>query len=235
MKIYAKQVAPEYQESPLLLSDEFPDNIAVFGNCGFNEHKPEYFQRVYEALENGELAEALEDIETEGYYSTWYESPEQAIKELLPAKNKEYSTEDIRSLEKLIPEYLNASRQNSILCKVLFIVTGKEWDYRQINGYCQSDWNYFFYTIDEWDKEAISAFEVEYFNTGTEWIIDDGEFDPENDSPEDISGFSMYCTSWNDEGIKQEIAEASGGKIEDIILYAFDGYTQTAKYKEVAQ
>lgn len=82
-------------------------------------------------------------------------------------------------------------------------------------------------------KKALTMFEIEYFNTGTEWIVHDEEIEPE--SPEDISGFSMYCTSWNDEGIKQEIAEASGGKIEDIILYAFDGYTQTAKYKEVAQ
>ena len=31
MKIYAKQVSPEYQESPLFLGDEFfPDNIAVY-------------------------------------------------------------------------------------------------------------------------------------------------------------------------------------------------------------
>lgn len=48
MKIYAKQVAPEYQESPLFLDDFFPDDIAVCGNRDFKERCPEVFQRVRE-------------------------------------------------------------------------------------------------------------------------------------------------------------------------------------------
>ena len=236
MKIYAKQVPPKYQESPLFYNNVFPDNIAVCGNKDYKEHLPDTFERVREALENGELAEALEDIGTEGYYSEWYESPEQAIKELLPAENREYSTEDILSLEKLVPEYSNASRRNdeySILCKVLSIVTGKEWEYQQINGYCQSDWNYIFYPVEQWDKESLAAFESEYFNTGTEWIVNDGNFDPENDSPENINGCSVYCTTWSEDGIKEEIADGEGVDPADIVLYAFEGYTKTPLYKEV--
>ena len=42
MKMYARQVNPEYQESPLFLGEEFfPENIAVFGNRDFAEHMPD--------------------------------------------------------------------------------------------------------------------------------------------------------------------------------------------------
>lgn len=45
MKIYARQINPEYQESPLFMGDEFfPDNIAVCGNCDYRSHKPEQIE-----------------------------------------------------------------------------------------------------------------------------------------------------------------------------------------------
>lgn len=127
MKVYAKQVSPEYQESPLFLGDDFfPDDIAVCGNRDYTEHCPEVFERVYTIL---------------------------------------------------------------------------------------------------------SAFEVEYFNTGTEWIVHDVDSFPE--SPEDINGYSIYCHSWNKDGIAKEIADSAGGRPEDVKLWAFDGYRQSPKYKEV--
>ena len=43
MKIYARQVAPEYQESPLFLNEFFPDNIILDGNRNYCSHTtPEY-------------------------------------------------------------------------------------------------------------------------------------------------------------------------------------------------
>ena len=113
MKIYAKQVPPEYQESPLFLGDEFfPDDIAVCGNRDYMEHCPEVFERVYTVL---------------------------------------------------------------------------------------------------------SA----------------GEFDPENDSPLNINGCSVYCTSGSEEGIRKEIADAEGFDPADVVLYAFEGWSRTAQYEEV--
>lgn len=235
MKIYAKQVAPEYQESPLFLDDFFPDDIAVCGNRDFKERCPEVFQRVREVLENGELAEALEDVKTGGYYSEWYKNATQAINDLLPADKAKYSTKDIHELKRLVTEYAECSRsdEDSILCAVLSIVTGETWDYKQICGCCQGDWNNIFYPVDKWSVEALNAFEVEYFNTGTEWIVDDGEFDPENDSPLNINGCSTYCTEWNEDGIKREIADAFGGSPEDVVLYAFEGWSKIPNYREV--
>ena len=67
MKVYARQISPEYQESPLFIGDEFfPDNIAVFGNRDYVEHFPEIVQRVREILNNGELADILENVKAWG-------------------------------------------------------------------------------------------------------------------------------------------------------------------------
>lgn len=222
MKIYAKQINPAYQESPLFYDDEFfPDNIAVCGNCEYIEHCPEVFNRVYSVLSDGELAELLEN---KNGWKTWYKNITEAVIDYLPPEKEKYSAKDIGALKRLVLQYAECSsrEENSILCTILSIVTGRKWDCRMISGCVQREWNYIYYPIDEWSKAAIEAFEVEYFNTGSEWIIDEGDFNPEENDPEKISGYSIYCTSWNDEGIKQEIADSVGVDIDDVILFPFE-------------
>lgn len=45
------------------------------------------------------------------------------------------------------------------------------------------------------------------------------QVDPENDSPANISGCSVYCIAWNDEGIRKEIADAEGIDPADVVFY----------------
>lgn len=137
------------------------------------------------ALDNGDLQEALEDLETGGYYSAFYESAQEAIEEFLPPSKGEYSQDDITALQGLVKAYTQCSgaETNNIFCRVLSIVDGKKWGWKIIRGCCQSDWNEIFYSVDDWNREALAAFEIEYFNMGSEWIIDDGEFNPDTDSP----------------------------------------------------
>lgn len=231
MKVYAKQVPPEYQESPLFLGDDlFPDDIAVCGNRDYTEHCPEVFERVYTVLSAGELAEVLED---RNGWKDWYKNITEAITEYLPPEKAKYSTKDIGKLKKLVLQYAECSsrEEDSILCAVLSVVTGQEWSCKIIRGCCQSDWNYIYYPVANWSREDLSTFETEYFNTGTEWIVHDGDSLPE--SPEDINGYSIYCHSWNKDSIAKEIADSAGGRPEDVKLWAFDGYRQSPKYKEV--
>lgn len=233
MKIYAKQIAPEYQESSIFFDECFPDNIAVCGNRDFNSHTPELFDKVYTVLSVGELAEVLEYPKE---WADWYKNATEAITEYLPPENgKKYSTNAIHALRCLVLDYscCACSQENEILCKVLSIVDGREWDWETIRGSCQGDWQEVFYPVEEWSKEALLQFETEYFNEGTEWIVDDGEFNPETDSPLNINGYSIYCISWNEDGIKQEIANAEGTSPENVVLYAFDGYIKTQQYREV--
>ena len=61
-------------------------------------------------------------------------------------------------------------------------------------------------------------------------IVHDGDTEPTN--PEEIDGCAYYCVSWNDEGIKKELAEAVGVENpEDIILYKYAGSVSVPIYK----
>lgn len=100
--IYCKQVPPEYQESPIFQADMFPENMVVCGNRDFKEWKTAVFALVENTLDNGDLQEALEDLETGGYYSAFYESAQEAIEEFLPPSKGEYSQDDITALQGLI-------------------------------------------------------------------------------------------------------------------------------------
>ena len=54
-KIYARQISPEYQESPLYLGEEFwPDDIILTGNRDYREHTTAPYDAIIAA---GDLAE----------------------------------------------------------------------------------------------------------------------------------------------------------------------------------
>lgn len=52
------------------------------GNRDYISRTSPLFDRVYNALENGELAEAIDDIKNGGYYSSFYKNATQAINDL---------------------------------------------------------------------------------------------------------------------------------------------------------
>lgn len=220
MKVFARQIEPDYQESPLTLGDEnFPDNIAVFGNRDYKEHMPDYVRNAREVLREGKLAEL--------FIEGWHDKRKEAT-DYLPPEKVEYSDEDIEALEKLVLQYAKCSsrEKDSVFCSVLSIVTGKKWDYKIIRCYCQSDWNYIYYPTDEWTTEGIEAFEVEYFNTGSEWSV---HYDEEMEG----CNYNIYCHSCYYDDIKKEIAGAEGIDPAEVVLYAFVGWTRAASYKKV--
>ena len=232
-KIYVKQVAPEYQESPLFIDGFFPENIAVFGNRDYIEHCPDYIKNVRDVLNSNDLAYMIGDP---GYMKEFYKNVTECITDCLPPVKEKYTTRDIGALKKLISDYYYAAcyESHKLTAKILSIMTGEKWEYKQISGCCQSDWNYILYPVAEWSDDAINAFETMYFNTGSEWIVDDGEYNPETCDPGAIGGgCSVYCTSWNDDGIKAEIADAIGAEVENIVLYKFGGWNRSAVYAEV--
>lgn len=194
MKIKAYQVAPEYQESPLCLSYEVLEGLEIYGNKNYIRRTSLTFDEVLECLEYGDFS----DFEFTGYKA--------------------------ERLEELCNKYYTQGANNeAIIAEALSIVTGKKWEYKQICGSCQSDWNYIYYRPEEWPEKALEYFEVEYFNTGDEWRIED-------EAGDDL--VSVYTHEWDDDGKKQEIAENIGVYPDEVTLYLFDGWTKTAKYKE---
>lgn len=194
MKIKSYQVSPEYQESPLSLFEEVPEGLEVYGNSDYIRRTSAIFDEVLECLENGDFS----DFELAGWKA--------------------------ERMEELCNKYgACGALDEQIVSEALSIVTGQKWKYKQISGCCQSDWNYIYYRPEEWTEKALEYFEIEYFNTGDEWRIED-------EGGDDLG--CVYTHEWKDDEKKREIAENIGVDPCDVTLYLFDGWTKTAEYKE---
>lgn len=223
-KVYARQVPPEYQTSPLFYDNEFwPDGVIVTGNRQYNSHKTPAFEAVTANIDN--LADDTEDIKNNR--QGWYKSITEYLNDVFPPEHKKgYTTKDVASWKKIAAEYPNTKNreENALICRALHLITGKQYHFAIIRGCCQSDWNICYYPA-EFDSNFVSHFETEYFNTGTEWIIHDEENTPK--CPEDISGHSMYCYTHDP---AEEIANETGTAPKNVVLYGFEGYNQIARY-----
>jgi hypothetical protein len=242
MKTYARQIPPEYQESPLMLDEIFPDNLIVTGNRDFQDHTTPEYDHIDRYLEEmaGEWENAnywyVWNAETRRYDEVKKSRPEidgepYSLRELL----RDYGfnrpdgapwTTKQRHAWRLI---LEDNRPTDYITDALELLTGKRWDTTTIRGCCQGDWQNVLYPVDEWTREDLDMFETEYFNTGSEWMIHDEDTEPED--AEDISGYCMYCYGWNADQIREEIARETGCKPEDVVLYEYAGSYSVPKYE----
>ena len=76
--------------------------------------------------------------------------------------------------------------------------------------------------MDDYTRNALDILEADYFNTGAEWAVD-----------VDGCDVGVYTYSWNNDGIREEIAGAVGVDPADVVLLEFTGWNRTAAYKEV--
>lgn len=232
MTVYAKQISPEYQESPFFNwnpADLYP-GVIFKGNRYFNSHTTPEF----DAIRSG-LDDLTSLIDTDGKFipGGWYDTITEAINDLLPAPQHKarYSTREIKAWREIGAEWYILTDETQALCRALQLVTGKEYDYTTIRGCSQGDWQEIIFPAAEYDRAALDILEADYFNTGTEWIIHDESSTP--DGPEDISGYSMYCYGWNTDQIRAEIADAVGVDPGAVIMYEYAGSYSMPKYNKV--
>lgn len=230
-KIYAKQVPPEYQESPLFWDESSTEGIELFGNRSYKRRTSALFDRLPDILDD--LADEWEEFQAGRIWyracDTWAESLAHFA---TPDGRPEYTREERKKeWPALLEDWQNGRDENAVFCRALELITGRAWDWCTLRGCCQGDWQYCIYPADDWDGDALERLEAEYFNTGTEWIVHDDGGIP--DGPEDINGYSVYCTAWSDDGIRQEIADAAGGAPENVKLYRFADFKRIAQYEEV--
>lgn len=223
MKIYAEQIAPEYQESPLFM-EEWPENVYIYGNDVFNNPGEKEIENIKDLLYDA--ANELICLQAQKYNS--YNSFIDIIANHLPApKNKkEYSRADRLQWRALLLNFdAGAIRDDDAITAALKLITGDDYNAATIRGCCQGDWNNIIYPA-EYGREWLKNFEIEYFNTGAEWRI--YENDPGSDDY-----YYFYTHAWNDDGQRAELAAAAGVDPADVVLYVFDGYIHTAKYRTV--
>ena len=221
-KIYALQIAPEYQESPLVwdmynLRGTYWEDIEISGNRDFRDHVSEEFETACCVCDSWDFSNALDEL----WYgeSDVYNTLRDVLDDFLP-REKPYTDAEENRLKRIIKAYhARALSDDEYFLEILSLVKGERYIKWCIRGCTQSDWQYIYFPADKYSDEDIKIFEVEYFNTGTEWTIHDEETPPEN--PDDICGYSIYCHGWNNEQIKQEIADAAGGDPADVVFYEF--------------
>ena len=222
MKIYAKQVTPEYQESPLFM-EEWPENVYVFGNRHFQDRGGDYIENIKNSMYDA--ADELKALPRGGSY---YDSFIDILADLIPeAENKkDYSRADRLQWRALLLNFdAGAISDDDAITAALELITGNEYECATIRGCCQGDWNNIIYPA-EYGREWLENFEIEYFNTGDEWQISEG-------IPDGDDCYYFYSHAWNEDGIRAEIAAAAGGDPDDVILYVITGYTRTPEYKTV--
>lgn len=222
MKIYAKQVTPEYQESPLFM-EEWPENVYIFGNRYFRDHGAEYIENIKNSMYDAayELKQLIHGLHARNY------SLIEILNDFLPAENgREYSRADRLKWRALLLNFdAGAIADDDAITAALELITGDEYDAAQICGCVQSEWNNIIYPA-KYGAEWLQNFEIEYFNTGAEWRINEG-------SPDSDDNYYIYTHAWNDDGQRAEIAAAVGVDPADVVLYVFDGYIQTPNYRTV--
>lgn len=222
MKIYAKQIPPEYQESPLFMSD-WPENVHVYGNRNLKEHGNYY--KTVEYINN--LSQDIDDLRGGcGWYTG--ESLERLLQDYFPREKPYTRAERLRVLD-LIMEFFNvreySDEERAIAMEIMELRDGIKYDDAEIRGCCQGDWQNVIYP-EAWGRDWLEHFETEYFNTGSEWRINEG-------SPDSDDNCYFYSHHWSTDGIRAEIAAAAGVNTDDVVIYEFTGWTKTAQYTEV--
>lgn len=236
-KVYARQIPPEHQESPLFLGDEFwPDDVILDGNRYLNSHTIPAYDHI-----NRYFDEMAGEWENDGCYYVpigygYRQHPKKhdyTIGEIL--RDYGFTREDGKPWSnqqkhkwRVFLEGNGPADESQGMCELLELITGKEWTRTTIRGVCQGDWQTMYHPAD-WTRTQVEIFETEYFNTGSGWMIHDEETDPE--TPEEISGFCMYCHGWNDDDIRAEIAEETNADPADIVLYKFSSWKRSATYE----
>ncbi len=208
MKFIAKQVPPEYQESPLFYGDEFFENIICDGNRDYMSRTTRTYDIITKYIDDAcyDYQNKLTNTITEILQQYGFEK----------RSGKRWSPSELHMWKLIFSgEY---SEENTIT-NALNLLTAGNWECHTIRGYCQGDWQDIYYNTKEYSKNDIELFTIEYFNMGEEWIIH-----PDDDEEETTSIYTHNEP-------RAEIAEAFGVALEDIELYLFDGFTKIAKYK----
>ena len=227
MTVYARQIKPEYQESPLYVFVEYPEKLIVYGNKQLKGCTIPAFDSFMHDWDNAawHVSKVMEGDKT------YFDTVTEVIEYYFPPIHKDgYSSRDVYRWKQVLQDMESDCNDSYAICKALDLMTGDPYNCTEIHGSCQGDWQDVYYPVKLYNKKFIQNFEIEYFNLGSEWMIHDE--DTEVTEAADVSGYSMYCYSWDDDGIKQEIADSVGCKPEEVKLFKYMGESHYSTYSE---
>lgn len=196
-------------------------DFVITGNRDFYGHcENTIFENIVKALDNCDIIKELDIFDTDKEDSI-YTSHADIYSDFF---NSNIDDVKARALDCALDKYYNRQTEDCGLCEVLTILTGHKWEYNCIRGCSQGDWNNIYYNADVLTDDDIEKIGIDYFNIGNGWMI--------SETKDFEDAFYMYTYSWNDEGIKAEIADAVDYEDAEILLSRIEGYSRVANYSE---
>ncbi len=215
-KIVAKQVPPDYQESPWDYDERY-DRYVVIGGRNWRDYTTEAYDTTRFCEEWFDDWEDMKNPEAE-----WIKS--MSVREFLDfeeikkTSGEPWTKDEVSRWIKLLNGHYLQHEEDEV-CEMLSLLDGGNWQHATLNGCAQREWADCYYDADVITDEGIQRIEANYFNLGTEWIINDD--------------CGVYCYGWDDDTVRQELADATGCEPEEIEMHKFTGWTSVAEYEVV--
>lgn len=222
-KFYARQTEA-FESNFEYWVEDYGTDFVISGNKNLCEHiKNDTFETVVNALDTCDIIGELEIFDTDKEDSV-YTSHADIYSDFFETNiNDEKATK----IDKVILGYYDANivTGRDTLVKIMSIITGDTWEHSEICGICQGDWNIIYYNADTLSDDDVEKIGIDYFNIGSAWVVGESEDDDE--------ASYIYCYSWNDDGIKAEIANAFSDNDDcTIYLSRIEGFKSVAVYSD---
>ena len=217
-KIYAKTLNPEdFDYRVYNIEDDEYNEVFILGGrdfCGIDNKG--YLS---------DIKKLIDEYNTYCYECYYHNSIKEFLLDMLPKKEngKKLSPKEMHQIEMA----LKREDDNVTTCVCLSVITGKQYEWRYLRGYCQGDVVKAFYPNTH-SNAYIDFVEAWYFGTGTEVEIHDAKTEPT--CPEDVEGFTFYTATWKIEDLKEEIKQQLGYKPDDeveVVLWKYQKSTYT--------
>lgn len=245
IKYYAAQVAPEAQDPNFDRCNWW--GWTVTGNRDYEGFTTAEYNKLFGATLCGGclfdemlyLYQQMKDGDGHALYSTL----EELLREELGDYNRDWTPEQMEQWKEILSfDYSKpGSRlaEENMKCKALSLLCNREYDYKEIHGDCQSEWQRCYYPKDE--ENLLGDMEMQYFNTGEEWDVvdadelkDRGEPTPE-DGQDVMRMESIYCSAYVDGfRARENLAHILDCRPEEIKMWRWKGYRKISEYEEEA-
>ena len=226
MRIYAKQVPPDIQESHFNIN-LYPGEVTITGNSNFNEYKSNLYKHVEEHLEDAyrEFDEfeggkrEPDDTHLDDLVQTHFGVLPKSVDERLQWRK-------LLSCRILTSIFATPPKQ---IAKIMSLVSGKPYDVHDIHGCRQSDWNYVICPneMTVGTPSVLEMIESEYFNTGSEWMA----YESEDTFKSEDCGIAIYVLNMQDP--RKVIADFFWVMPAEVEMYAFDRYEKIPKCRRM--
>lgn len=235
MKYICKQLNPAYQESPLFLDYDMWDDmydrlylVPADRYVGIHNDKLKNITSVV-----NEMAEEYKDIcNGVGYYGI----ASAMLNDMMPRYNGgKWNTMEVHKWKEILSNW--DEDDEGMVCRMLDLALGGDWQSKEIHGCCQGDWALVYYDSKVYDKDSIEYLEIEYFNLGEEWICSlDAMTDAEAEEAEaeDVYNMDNVCTyvyGWREEDKRKELAEVIGCDVEEVVMFEYAGEVSCSTYR----